>query len=133
MLSGFINTMTCTANSTGGPVSTETFYGSNSQAVLVGNGLFVARLGYGISVNDLQAVLSAHENLFVEIIVEIDTSDVLLPRTPLTAGPYTLTGPTTTSLHLNEIHGTGTRTIQTSREESVCTTLMMRMDQPGCG
>lgn len=91
----------------GDTVYTETFYSINNQAVVVDNGLFVARLGSGTSINDLQSVLASYENLFVEIAIEGDNPDVLLPRTPLTAGPYTLTSPATSALYLNEIHGSG--------------------------
>lgn len=93
----------------GDTVYTESFYEDNGEAVTVDNGLFVARLGSGTSANDLQAVLSAYENLFVEITVEeLETPDVLLPRTPLTAGAFTLTGPPVVSeLNLNTIHGSG--------------------------
>jgi len=91
----------------GDTVYTETFYEENNQAVVVANGLFVARLGSGTSVNNLQSVLSAYQNLFVEISVENGTPDVLLPRTPLTAGPYALTAPSQTEFNLNTIHGSG--------------------------
>jgi PKD repeat protein len=93
----------------GDTVYTESFYEGNGEAVTVDNGLFVARLGSGTSTDNLQTVLSAYENLFVEITVEEQvTPDVLLPRTPLTAGAFTLTGPPALSeLNLNTIHGSG--------------------------
>ncbi len=96
-----------TEETAGDTMYTETFYAGNGKAVEVDNGLFVARLGSGTTVNNLQAVLAAYENLFVEITVENGTPDVLLPRTPLTSGGYTLTGPPTATLQLNTIHGSG--------------------------
>ncbi len=91
----------------GDTVYTETFYESNNQAVIVDNGLFVARLGSGTSTTDLQTILTTYENLFIEITIETIEPDVLLPRTPLTATAYTLTGPSATEKYLNSIKGSG--------------------------
>jgi hypothetical protein len=76
----------------GNVVYTEVFLRENGQAVTVNDGLFVARLGEGATTDDLQQVITANPQLWVEITIEDESPDVLLPRTPLTASAYSLGG-----------------------------------------
>lgn len=70
----------------------EEFRAAAGKGVKVTNGLFVARLGEGVAVQNLQQVLAANANLWAEVTIDDGTPDVLLPRTPLTAAPYALGG-----------------------------------------
>jgi hypothetical protein len=76
----------------GAALYTEEFQASAGKAVRVANGLFVARLGEGTATGNLQQVVTANANLWVEITIDDGTLDVLRPRTPLTAGAYALGG-----------------------------------------
>ena len=68
--------------------------------VTVEEGMFVVRLGQGTTTADLSLVLSENTNLWAEITVHGDASDdVLQPRMPVTAAPY--------SMNVPVIHGTG--------------------------
>jgi hypothetical protein len=71
---------------------TETFRANVSKGVLVSNGLFVARLGEGTTTQNLQQILATNANLWVEVTIDDGTPDILRPRTPLTAAPYSLGG-----------------------------------------
>lgn len=71
---------------------TEDFRASAGKAVRVVSGLFVARLGEGATTGNLQQVVAANANLWVEITIDDGTPDVLSPRTPLTASAYALGG-----------------------------------------
>jgi hypothetical protein len=82
--------------SSGIALYTETFHAVNGKAVTVDNGLFVIRLGSGTTADNLQAIVSANDNLYVEITIDAETPDVLMPRTPLTASAYSITGPAQT-------------------------------------
>ncbi len=88
----------------GDTMYTESFLESNDQSIPVLNGAMVVRLGAGVSADDLTAALGASPDLFVEITIEGETPDVLLPRTPLTASPYTLSNGASGATVL---HGTG--------------------------
>jgi hypothetical protein len=71
---------------------TEDFRAAAGKGVRVSNGLFVARMGEGVSSQNLQQVLTANPNLWVEITIDDGSPDILSPRTPLTASPYSLGG-----------------------------------------
>lgn len=66
----------------------EDFLVQNGQGVPVDSGSFVVRLGTGVANSSLLEMITAHENLWAEITVLGAQPDVLLPRTPLTASPY---------------------------------------------
>jgi len=68
----------------------ETFFASDSQAVLVSDALFTAYLGNGTTSEYLPAVIAGNNNLFAEITINSGTENVLMPRTPLTASPYAI-------------------------------------------
>jgi hypothetical protein len=72
----------------GASLYSESFRAADNQAIVVEDGSFVARLGEGTSAENLGQVLASQTNLWVEITIEGDPSDVLQPRTPLTAAPY---------------------------------------------
>ncbi len=74
----------------GAVMYTENFLIENNQGVVVDNGFFALRLGEGTSDDNLQQIIAANPHLWVEITVEDDPPDVLLPRTPLTASPYSI-------------------------------------------
>ena len=96
------------ATQTGGTeLYRETFWAGQGKGITVDKGIFVARLGTGVTSYDLRAVTSANVDLFVEITIEGATPDVLLPRTPLTAAAYSLTGQAPASAVANVLHGTG--------------------------
>lgn len=66
---------------------TETFLQSNGQGTIVDRGYFAVRLGEGTTADDLQSVLSANNNLWVELTV----GDITFPqRIPLTSSPYVI-------------------------------------------
>lgn len=71
---------------------TEEFRAAAGKAVRVVSGLFVARLGEGATTGNLQQIVAANANLWVEITIDDGTPDVLTPRTPLTASAYALGG-----------------------------------------
>jgi len=71
---------------------TEAFRANVAKGIRVSNGLFVARLGEGTTTQNLQQVISANANLWVEVTIDDGTPDILRPRTPLTAAPYSLGG-----------------------------------------
>jgi hypothetical protein len=71
---------------------TEDFRAAAGKGVRVTNGLFVARLGEGVSAQNLQQIVAANANLWVEVTIDDGTPDILRPRTPLTASPYSLGG-----------------------------------------
>jgi len=80
-----------TASTGGTAVYTETFYATDSQAVTVDYGLFTARLGEGSTTDDLPSVIRANGNLWTEVTIERNGAmETLMPRTPLTASPYSL-------------------------------------------
>jgi hypothetical protein len=76
----------------GSALYTEEFRASAGKAVRVVSGLFVARLGEGATTGNLQQVVAANANLWVEITIDDGTPDVLTPRTPLTSSAYALGG-----------------------------------------
>ncbi len=76
----------------GTPLYTENFLNQNNQGVQVNNGTFVVRLGTGVTNDTLINVIAANNNLWTEITVLEEEPDVLQPRTPLTAAPYSLSG-----------------------------------------
>ena len=78
------------------------------------NGFFVARLGEGTATQDLQTVISGHGQLWVEITIEGNPPDVLLPRTPLTASAYALGGVPTAAAANPILHGNGDPDADTS-------------------
>jgi len=82
----------CTQATGGDTLYTEDFLVQNGQGIVVDNGSFVVRLGTGVAGSDLLSIISANENLWAEITVLGDQPDVLLPRTPVTASPYSLFG-----------------------------------------
>jgi hypothetical protein len=82
----------CSQATGGDTLYTEDFLVQNAQGIVVDNGSFVVRLGTGVAGSDLLSVISANENLWAEITVLGDQPDVLLPRTPVTASPYSLSG-----------------------------------------
>jgi hypothetical protein len=92
--------------SAGTPRYTEEFREAEGKGILVSNGLFVARLGEGTSSQNLQQVVAAHADLWVEITVDDGSPDVLQPRTPLTASAYSL-GVTPTPSAAPSISGSG--------------------------
>ena len=92
----------------GTSVYSESFLAANGQGVSVEDGFFVARLGEGVTLANLQQVIAANPQLWVEITVESPNRDVLEPRTPLTASAYALGGvPTLTPSSGNILRGTG--------------------------
>jgi PA14 domain len=80
------------AQTGGSAVYTENFLAANGKAIRVENSLFVARLGEGVTSQNLQQVI---------------TSNILVPRTPLTAAAYSLGGTSTLGLSGKEMHGAG--------------------------
>jgi uncharacterized protein involved in tellurium resistance len=82
----------CNHATGGDTLYSEEFLIQNYQGVVVDNGRFVVRLGTGVTSNDLLNVISTNDNLWAEITVLGAQQDVLLPRTPLTASPYSLSG-----------------------------------------
>jgi hypothetical protein len=95
-------------SATGGTeVYRETFWTSQGKGITVDKGIFVARLGSGITGYDLNSVISSNADLFVEITIEGAMPDVLLPRTPLTAAAYAIGGTAPVSTHATILHGTG--------------------------
>jgi hypothetical protein len=96
------------ASATGGTeLYHETFWASQGKGITVDKGIFVARLGSGITSYDLHSVVSSNADLFVEITIEGSTPDVLLPRTPLTAAAYAIGSTAPVSTHATILHGTG--------------------------
>jgi hypothetical protein len=85
----------------------ETFWASQQKGVTVDKGMFVVRLGSGVSSYDLKTVASSNPDLFVEITIEGATPDVLLPRTPLTASAYSLTSTGSALTGAPVLHGSG--------------------------
>ncbi|MGL1900895.1 MAG: tandem-95 repeat protein [Fibrobacterales bacterium] len=69
---------------------TESFLLANDEAITVENGYFTVRLGEGNTAEDLEQVVTGNNRLWVEMIVDDGTPDVLSPRSPLTASAYTL-------------------------------------------
>ncbi len=82
-----------TAEAGGNILYTENFLESNGEAITVSNGHFVVRLGEGVATVNLQQVVSNNARIWVELTVNDGTPDVLSPRTPMTASPYSLTAP----------------------------------------
>jgi hypothetical protein len=94
------------ASATGGTeLYRENFWASQGKGITVDKGIFVVRLGAGITSYDLHSVTSSNADLFVEITIEGTTPDVLLPRTPLTAAAYSITAPAAAAP--STLHGTG--------------------------
>lgn len=91
----------------GDTLYTEFFHKTAGNGITVDNGVFIVRLGSGVSIQNLQSIISSHNNLYVEFTIENGVPDVLLPRTPLTAAPYTIASPTESTLHFNTIYGAG--------------------------
>ena len=89
----------------GTEVYSETFWSAQGKGVTVDKGLFVVRLGTGTTGYNLQSVLSANADLYVEITIEGATPDVLLPRTPLTAAAYSLVTPPAAAVAPVTLHG----------------------------
>ena len=85
----------------------ETFWAGQGKGITVDKGIFVVRLGTGSTSYDLRSVTAANADLYVEITIEGMTPDVLLPRTPLTAAAYSLTGAAPASAAAAVLHGTG--------------------------
>jgi uncharacterized repeat protein (TIGR02543 family) len=71
---------------TGTLLYAENFLGVNNQEITITNGYFVVRLGEGVTTNNLRTVLTANNNLWIEIQVGSD----ILPRTPLTGAAYAI-------------------------------------------
>jgi hypothetical protein len=82
----------CNQAAGGDTLYSEEFLTTNAQGVVVDNGWFVVRLGTGVSSSDLLGVISTNANVWAEITVLGIQPDVLLPRTPMTASPYSLFG-----------------------------------------
>jgi hypothetical protein len=76
----------------GDTLYTENFLNQNNQSIQVNKGSFVVRLGTGVTSDTLINVVTANENLWAEITILGEEPDVLQPRTPLTAAPYSLSG-----------------------------------------
>jgi hypothetical protein len=76
----------------GTPVYSENFLVQNNQSIQVINGNFVVRLGTGVTGDTLVNVITTNNNLWAEITVLDGDPDVLQPRTPLTASPYSISG-----------------------------------------
>lgn len=74
----------------GNPLYTESFLIQNNQSIQVNNGTFVVRLGTGMTSDMLVTVITTNNNLWAEITVLDGEPDVLQPRTPLTAAPYSI-------------------------------------------
>ncbi|MGL1934532.1 MAG: tandem-95 repeat protein [Fibrobacterales bacterium] len=69
---------------------TESFLLANEEAITVDNGYFSVRLGEGNTTGDLEQIVTTNDRLWVEMIVDDGTPDVLSPRSPLTASAYSL-------------------------------------------
>ncbi|MFW6221513.1 MAG: InlB B-repeat-containing protein [Fibrobacterota bacterium] len=65
---------------------TEEFLESAGQAIVVEDGYLVARMGEGATIDNLIDIISANDDLWVEIVAEGNA----LPRVPITAAPYSL-------------------------------------------
>lgn len=81
-------------SSASGPdtVYEETFLQANSEGVSVDKGIFIARLGTGVSLTDVQSVVRTFTNLYAEITITTpgQGSQTLLPRMQLNAAAYTV-------------------------------------------
>ncbi len=77
----------------GDTLYTEHFMASNGEAITVSDGHFVVRLGEGVATTNLQQVVTNNARIWVEITVNDGTPDVLSPRTPMTAAPFSLATP----------------------------------------
>jgi hypothetical protein len=75
-------------------VYSEAFLQSDAKSVSVQNGKFMARLGSGrILKGDLETVARQNQTLYVQFSLGQPTArEVLLPRVPVTAMPYALSG-----------------------------------------
>jgi hypothetical protein len=75
-------------------VYSEAFLQSDAKSVSVENGKFMARLGSGrILKGDLETVARQNQTLYVQFSLGQPTArEVLLPRVPVTAMPYALSG-----------------------------------------
>jgi len=76
----------------GNALYTETFYETpdEEKGIIVSDGLFTIYLGEGTTADNLIEVIRNNNNIFVEISVDDGQTGPLLPRTPLTASPYSL-------------------------------------------
>jgi hypothetical protein len=78
-----------TTETAGSSVYSEAFTTSTNTGVTVNNGFFTARLGDGNASGNLQSVIRNNKNLWIQITVDNNgTPDILQPRTPLNAAPY---------------------------------------------
>lgn len=75
-------------------VYSEAFLQSDGKAVTVDNGKFMARLGSGrILLGDLETVARQNQTLYVQFSLgQPGAREVLLPRVPVTAMPFALSG-----------------------------------------
>jgi hypothetical protein len=79
------------ASASGGtPLYTETFQPQDGRGISVENGRFIVTLGTGVTSADLATVLAENADCFAEITILGENPDTLLPRTPITASPYSL-------------------------------------------
>jgi hypothetical protein len=70
----------------GNLVHTESFLTTDGKAVPVKNGRFLLRLGMGASATEIQDVVSAYSDLYVEFVVGTGSgAETLAPRIPLTS------------------------------------------------
>lgn len=96
-----------TAAQEGDTVYTEEFLKANEEAPLVDNGFFAVRLGSGTSGDDLEGCLTSFGDLYVEFTIEEGGPDVLLPRIPLTASPYSFSGTAAANTGATVLRGEG--------------------------
>ena len=84
----------CTSLAGGDTVYQETFRASEQKGISVDKGAFIAQMGKGNSLVDVQAVLRNHANLYSEIgILTVNGEQTLRPRLALSAAAYTIVTP----------------------------------------
>lgn len=75
-------------------IYTESFLTENNNPISVSKGEFIVRLGDGLTDDNLREVIQQNSNIFVSFLVTPPggSFEMLDPRTPLTASPYSLSG-----------------------------------------